>query len=280
MSKSLDAQIAKIQKGIAAKNARTTANPNLETSDDRSLACNNVTKSNALSRAYYRFSIVEKRIMEAVISRLHPMRLDNELQEITLTATEYATTYDVAKNHAYSDLSRATDGLMGKVLSTQEGPYLVKTTLMIQAKYHQNEGYVACTLNPLIVPHLIGMRAKFSSYPLSKALNFKSSYTWRFYELLVSWAQPKSDTGGLFCGWFDVGTNELRSMLGVPDSYKYGMFKKTVIDKVTNELLEKADIALKLIPKKTGRRITSYTVTFAENEQQQLPLNGGESKKN
>ncbi len=274
MATSLDAKIAAIQKKIESKKRKEKAVNINKGLPRRDIADNTVTKSNALSRAYYRFSIVEKRIMEALISRLHPMRPDNELQHITLTAVDYAAVYNVALNHAYGDLSRAADGLMGKILITKEPPYAVKTTLMIQAKYHENNGHIVCTLNPLIAPHLLGMREKFSSYPLNKAFDFKSTYTWRFYELLVSWAQPKGDTGGLFCGWFEVETDELRKMLGVPESYRYGMFKKTVLDKVTSELSQKANIALKLEPRKTSRRITSYKVTFAENEQQQLQLGG------
>jgi plasmid replication initiation protein len=273
----LDKKIALIQKSIEAKNK--TANVNKEVQDGRNLVDNSVTKSNALSRAYYRLTITEKRIMEAIISRLHPMRSDNELQCITLTGVDYAKTYGVALNHAYGDLSKAADGLMGKILVTNEPPHIVKTALMIQAKYQESEGYIQCTLNPLITPHLIGMRDKFSSYPLSKAFTFKSSYTWRFYELLVSWAQPKADTSGLFCGWFDVETDELRKMLGVPETYRYGMFKKTVLDKVVSELAQ-ANITLKLVPRKTSRRITSYRITFAENDQQQLTLEGGDTKKN
>lgn len=78
MSVSMDDQIARIQKELAAK----TANKNKDDAGKRKLTDNSVTKSNALSRAYYRFSIGEKRVMEALISRLHPMRSDNDLQDI------------------------------------------------------------------------------------------------------------------------------------------------------------------------------------------------------
>lgn len=276
MPSTLDNQIAKIQKQLAAKKTKEkkASNPNAE-AVGRCLANNTVTRSHSLSRAYYRFTIGEKRIMEALVSRLHPMRNDNELQDIELSATDYAKTYSVAKNHAYGDLATAAKGLMGKIITSNEPPYIVDTTLMIQSKYHENEGRIVCTLNPLIVPQLIGIRGKFNSYPLVRALDFKSSYTWRMYELLVSWAQPKKDVGGVFCGWFEVETTELRKMLGVPDSYNQGRFTKAVIEHVINELNQKADIRLKLEPKKTSRRITSYRVTFAENEQQQLPLEGG-----
>lgn len=267
MTSAMDVQIARIQKRLEAK----TANKNKVEEEGRNLADNSVTKSNALSRAYYRFSIGEKRVMEALISRLHPMRSDNDLQDIKLTAVDYAKTYSIDSSNSYSELSSAVDGLVSKVIQTaQEGERVKKNPLMVEANYMPREGLIVCTLNPRIVPHLIGLRAKFSSYPLASAVNFKSSYTWRFYEILVSWAQPKAETDGRFMGWFDVETDELRKMLGVPDSYNYGRFRKSVLERVTTELFDKANIILKLEPKKTSRRITSYKVTFMENDQLKL----------
>ena len=262
----MDAQLARIQKRLEAKQKNT----NKEAEESRALTENTVTKSHVLSRAYYRFSISEKRVMEALISRLHPMRSDNELQDITLTATDYSKAYGVALNNAYGELAGATSGLMRKVITTNERSYPVENTLMLEATYQENMGRVVCTLSPRVVPHLIGLREKFSSYPLGNAVNFKSSYTWRFYEILVSWAQPKADTDGVFCGWFDVETADLRLMLGVPESYNYGRFKKAVLDRVIDELYQKANIVLKLEPRKTSRRITSYKVTFMESDQLKL----------
>lgn len=275
MSSSLDSQLAGIQRRIAAKNK--TVNSNAEAAEKRDLKDNTVTRSNALARAYYRFTMPEKRIMEALISRLNPQRTDNELQHIKLLATDYAKAYGT--ENPYRELASAAHGLMRKVITTNEGDRIIDNSLMSQAVYVKKEGAITCTFDPLIVPHLIGMREKFNSYPLRKVVNFSSSYTWRFYELLVSWAQPKADTGGVFCGWFDVDVDELRKMLGVPESYRYGMFSKNVVKQATNELLHKANIRLQLTPKKTGRKITSYSIKFAENNQQQIPLEGGKKTK-
>jgi len=266
MALSMDAQIAKIQKEIEAR----TANKNKAEVETRELTDNSVTKSNALSRAYYRLSISEKRVMEALISRLHPMRSDNDLQDIELTAVDYSKTYGVALNNSYGELSSAVDGLITKIITTTQGRDLVKNPLMVEARYQEFKGRIVCTINPRIVPHLIGLREKFSSYPLAKAVNFKSSYTWRFYEILVSWAQPKANTGGKFIGWFSIETEELRKMLGVPDSYNYGRFRKSVLEHVTNELFNKANIILTMEPKKTSRKITSYSVKFMESDQLKL----------
>ena len=120
------------------------------------------------------------------------------------------------------------------------------------------------------------MRDKFSSYPLRDVVNFSSSYTWRFYELLASWADKKST---LFVGWIkNQSVEELRDMLGVPESYKWSDFQKQ-LDLIKTELREKANIFIHFERKKTGRKITHLNIQFIEDEQQKLPLEGGDAKK-
>lgn len=276
----LDRMLKTIADARAASEKRTR-NSNSDASTDplHDVADNTVTKSHALSRAYYRLGIVEKRCMEGLISKLHPLRGDNH-QIIELSAIEYCKAYGVSNKVAYRDISSAVDALMHRVITTDRKELNKKGkstfTLMSSAEYMDDEGKIACEFNYHVVPHLVGMREKFSSYPLRKAVNFSSSYTWRFYEILVSWAQPKSKVGCRFMGWIDrQNIEELRDMLGVPASYRWDNFKVQVLDIVEHELREKADIFISFERVKTGRKITHLNIKFAENDQQQLPLEGG-----
>jgi plasmid replication initiation protein len=254
---------------IKAKAEKRTANINTLANADpaHDITDNSVTKSNALSRAYYRFGLTEKRCMEALISKLNPLRSDN-IQDIELRAMDYAKVYGVSEKNAYEQLSSAVDTLLNHVITVNESPTrIVKLTLTARAVYEQKAGKITVMFNPLVVPHLIGLREKFSSYPLKTVVNFSSSYTWRLYELLVSWAQKKEDTGGVFAGWFTVSVEELRQMLGVPESYVWGMFERKVLDVATAELLEKANIQLKITRQKTSRKITHLKIEFIGSSQ-------------
>jgi plasmid replication initiation protein len=271
----LDSILASIKANIERK----AVNTNIDAATDplHDLADNNVTKSHALSRAYYRFGLVEKRCMEALISKLHPLRSDNNPNEIELSAMEYAKAYNVPTNVAYRDIASAVQAMMHRVI-TADRPKgkkgKIEFTLMAKAEYKDDEGRISCAFNPYIVPYLIGLREKFSSYPLKKVVNFSSSYTWRFYELLVSWAQPKQDTGGIFAGWFTVSVDELREMLGVPDSYKWSDFQRQVLDVIDIELKEKAHIYVKIERIKTIRKITHLKIEFIESNQLSIPIEG------
>jgi plasmid replication initiation protein len=264
MDKNIDAALARIKANIEKR----TANTNIAADKDprHEITENSVTKSNALSRAYYRFGLVEKRCMEALISKLNPLRNDN-IQEIELRAVDYAKTFNISEKHAYEHLTSAVDALLNRVIVVNEGKGKIrKMTLTAQAVYEENAGKVTVMFNPLIVPYLIGLREKFASYPLKAAVDFSSSYTWRFYELLVSWAQNKKDTGGVFAGWFTPSVDELRQMLGVPDSYTWGMFQKQVLDLVQPELATKANIHVNITRIKTSRKITHLKIEFIKSD--------------
>lgn len=273
--------LAIVARAQAAQQSRTKNINVLADSDPTyDLAENSVTKSHALSRAYYRLSLVEKRCMEALISKLHPLRKDN-LQDIELLASDYSKAFPDSGKHAYEHLATAVDALLNRVIVIPEKLGKVrKMTLTAQAVYEESAGKITVTFNPLIVPHLIGLREKFSSYPLKKAVSFTSSYTWRFYEILVSWAQDKKTTNGKFMGWIEnQSVTELREMMGVPESYNWGMFQRQVLKIVKSELKEKSNIIIFIETIKTSRKITHLNIKFIEDNQTELPLEGGETPK-
>ena len=279
----MDTDIQRMLDSIKHNTERKQRNGNKQAAADpaHDVKKNSVTKSNALVRAYYRFGLVEKRIMETLVSHLHPLRTDNQFQEIELTALTYSQAFSVNEKIAYRDLEKAVTGLMKRVISVSgEGidDDRIEFTLMARARYRKQQGKIICTFNPLVVPHLVGMTKKFTKYPLSQAVEFSSSYTWRFYELLMSWAKPKSETNGLIAGWLTVEVAELRDMLGVPKSYTWTRFQEMVLDVVEAELKAKANIQMNIERKKTSRKITHLYIEFIENEQKTLPLTGGKTK--
>lgn len=249
---------------------RKTKNKNLATESNHDVADNSVTKSNALIRAYYRFTLSEKRCMEALISKLNPLRTDNPPM-IKLTAREYSKAYNVHLNHTYGQMSTAVDGLLHKVIMVRESERsILKINLTSQARYIKDEGLIEVKFNRDIYPHLVLLRDRFTSYPLRDAASFSSSYTWRFYELLASWAKPKEETQGYFAGWLKIEVDELRLLLGVPNSYRFDNFQYKVLDIVTKELAEKAFIHLQIERIKTSRKITHLKIQFVEDREAKL----------
>lgn len=255
----------------------TTQNTNALTPSDTqtSLESNSVTKSNALARSYCRYTLNEKRLLECLISKLNPLRSDNP-EFIRVSAVEYASTYDLALKNSYSQLSVASKGLIRRLVTlhipstkTPSKPDILEIPIMQQGFYSEGSGYVEFTFNPVILPHLILLKNKFSTYTLKNAKSFKSSYTWRLYEFLVSWSNSKKFISGSISN-YDL--DEFKLSLGVPDSYRFGMFEKSCLMVAVNELKKSLKIDITYELHKTSRKYTSISIKFEQSDQLDLPV--------
>lgn len=252
-----EAKAAKIQKEVAE-------DPRHELTD------NAVTKSNRLARAYYRFDIVEKRIMEAMISKLDSRLANREqMQDIRLEAREYAEAFNVKRHKAYEEMASAVHRLMRTVITVRESKDVKREyTLMAEAVYHKGEGHITATFNPKIAHHLVNLREHFVSYQLKQGASFRSSYAWRLFEIMMSW--KKSDKP--IAGWFTISVDELKEMLGAPKKYRYKDLRVWAIDKAIEEIDRELNIKVWYEPIKRGRRIEMLRFNFMEDEQQRLDL--------
>ena len=263
----LQAKLASLQSHIEKK---ATAEKAVTQEDPRhSITENTVVKSNALARSYYRFRLTEKRIMEAMISKLDSRLADLEqCQFIELPAIEYAKAFGVATPKAYEEMEKAVESLMAKVMTIRGDKSRKQYALMVYAEYFKGEGKIVASFNPLITKELIGLRKNFTSYKLERAANFKSSYTWRFFELMNSW--KKSDNP--IAGWFTVSLEELMDMLGAPEKYTYKDLRVWAIDKAISEIDRDLNIKVWYEPIKKGRKIVMLKFNFIEDDQTRLDL--------
>lgn len=258
--------MAKIEARVKSQDKEKNK-PN-EIVEGRDLTENSVTKSNSLARSYYRFNLVEKRVMEILISQLNPMSQNtSQLQKLELKATDYAKTFGVSEKHAYEHIESAISGLIKRVFSIAIPNGREEFTLMSNSQYLEREGKITCSFNSYLNKHLVGLRGKFThytKYPLKITVNFKSSYAWRIYELLVSWAEDPKYTGGILAGWCTIEVDELRNMLDVPKSYQWHDFQRQVLDVAQSELKKHANIEIEIERSKTGKKITGLKFIFAE----------------
>jgi len=230
---------------------------------------NSVVKSNALARSYYRFDIVEKRIMEAMIGKLDSRLADKEqCQFIELSAAEYAKAYGIPSPKSYQEMAKAVDRLMANVMTIRGEKSKKKYALMIYAEYFKGEGKIVASFSPLIAKHLVALREHFISYKLKKAVNFKSSYSWRLFEIMMSWKK----TDDPVAGWFTVSIGELKEMLGASEKYNYKDLRVRGIDPAIQEIDRELNIKVWYEPIKCGRRVEMLRFNFIEDEQQKLDL--------
>ncbi len=265
----LESMVAKFKANAEAAEKKKQA----QACTEGDITQNQVTKSNQLARAYYRFTLNEKRIMEAAISKLDS-RWETIPPKVTVTAEEFSKAYGVGINHAYGHIQDAVTSLMRKVITVKEDPNsdsYAEYTLMSYAHYEAGSGCVEFRVNDLIAHHLIGLRGKYhTSYKLLESAVISSSYTWRFFELLISWAKPKDITGGILAGWLTIEVEELKKMLGAPQQYKWSKFNDRVLKVAVRDLSEQANITIKIETQRKGRSIHKLHIEFAEDAQGRL----------
>ena len=68
-------------------------------------------------------------------------------------------------------------------------------------------------------------------------------------------------------------------MLGVPDGYRWNMFETRVLDTAVQELRDSANVAVFIERIKTNRKITHLNISFIEDDQIEMLLEGDEAKK-
>jgi len=230
---------------------------------------NAVVKSNALARSYYRFGLTEKRIMEAMISKINSRLADLEqCQFIELSAIEYAKAFNVKLNKAYEEMEKAVGNLMAKVMTIKGDKSRKQYALMVYAEYFKGEGKIVASFNPLITKELIGLRKNFTSYKLERTADFKSSYTWRFFEIMESWKKSTDP----FAGWFTISLDELKKMLGAPEKYTYKDLRVRGIDPAIQEIYKELNIQVWYESIKKGRKIVMLKFNFIEDDQKKLDL--------
>jgi hypothetical protein len=127
---------------------------------------------------------------------------------------------------------------------------------MSYAEYE--DGVVRLKLNDAIKPFILQLSGHFTEYKLACAIQLKSMYSIRLYELLMQYKKLKSRKFELL---------ELRNMLYIPDNKlsKWHDFKKRVIDHAQLELRNKSDITFTYELLKTGRSITAINFKIKTN---------------
>ena len=205
-----------------------------------------VTQSNELVEARYNLSLGEQRLVLAMIARVQPG--DEDFKTYRISIAELADFLGVAKGSAYHECKKITKALLGRVLEIQEDGRLLQIGWVSSADYIDGSGMVNLSCDPLLKPHLLQLKGKFTSCNLDMLLNFKSQYTMRIYMMLKQYEKLTER---------EIGLALLREMLGLrkDQNVEYSDFKKVVLNPVQKELNEKSDLIFEFDEIKYGRRI-------------------------
>ena len=227
----------------------------------------NVVVSNSVTRSAQGLSLVEKRILFCGIAKLGGIN-----QEITLTAEEYANTFDTDIKNAYGQLKKGADSFRKKYLRFQVRDGKALGTAVVNwlqgYLYFDKEGYVKFRFSEYITPFLFELEKEFTKYQLKQATALRSVHSWRLLELFEQHNQTDKDG----FRWLKINIYEFHHAMETPESYKttFGLLRKYLIEPAVKELQEKDHWIIEWSGIKQGRKVTMLEFKFKRNSQGSL----------
>lgn len=228
---------------------------------------NLIVKDNALIEASHRLSEVEQRLVLLAILKAREVGDTVEQlrgKELIIHADDYSKIFGISQQMAYKSLKKAVMGLYraewGYKYINDKGNKVVRYERFTQsAQYVEGEGLVSFKFADAIIPMLVELERRFTSYEIEQVAQLSSQYAMRLYEFFVRHLDKKTGKG-----WLDISLDDLRFRLGLlPTEYALmSNFKKFVLDFAIKQINDHTDLSATYTQKKQGRKIVGFTFTF------------------
>lgn len=219
-------------------------------------------QSYILTTAKYSYSVNEKRILYRIIELNQDLLEGKQLKErhyvedglfeskrYTFPLKAFLNTSDESESRStnHSRVKKALESLQKKVITYEDEKVWESAGIIFKVKMEKNSELVSFYVADFIYNALVDFSKGYRKFELTVAMNFKTEYSMRFYELFSKQSNPISYT-----------IEYLKEMLRVSDKYKETKdFIKRVIVPAKTELDSCSPYSFNYTPVKTGRKITS-----------------------
>lgn len=222
---------------------------------------NKVTQSNDLITAQYKLSLNEQKIILCLISLIQPN--DTEFKKYKLRVSDLMGVLETKSKQFYNDLQETTGNLLKKTLHIKSQKSLLQINWLSSAEYFKNEWLVELSFDPKLKPYLLNLKNNFLSYNFWIIVTFRSTYTIRFFQLLLSHYRKYNKKE------FAFSLDFIKEMLQIDKNQykKFSNFKARILEPARKELEEKhKNFYFKYNEVKMARKIVSIEFTIIEDE--------------
>ncbi len=228
-----------------------------------------ICKANDVIEAGYKLSLNEQRVVLACIGQVNSMEELLVTDKFELSAKNFATLFSVSEDRAYSELQEVAKNLYQRSLTLHnpdpEHPKLkkIETRWISSIGYMPEDGKIVLRFSLEILPFLGLLEGKFTRYKLEHVGKMTCTYAIRLYELLMQWKTT---------GTREVEIDWLKKQFQLDASYdRMNNFKARVIEPAIKDINENSNFNVAWEQRKTGRRVTHLTFTFAEKQPEPPP---------
>ena len=228
---------------------------------------NLIVKDNALITASHKLGEVEQRlILLAILKGREFCDSVEQLKgkELIIHAEDYMQTFGVTRQGAYKALKQAVMGLYRaewgyKYINSKGNKVVAYERFTQSAQYVEGEGTVSFRFADAIIPMLVELEKRFTSYEIEQVAELTSSYAMRLYEFFMQHLDKKTGKG-----WLDISLDDLRFRFGLlPTEYQAMKdFKKRVLELSLKQINTKTDLSATYTQRKQGRVIVGFRFEF------------------
>lgn len=221
-----------------------------------------VVKHNKIVEAGYRLSIYESRILLCCIAQINSMGEINAEDVFTINAKELMGLTGVDSTSCYRHLKTAAESLYERsaIIELGKGDYL-KTRWVSAVWFRENDSTIEVQFAQKMLPYISQIRRDFTQYRLENILKFTSSWSIRFYELIVKWEGKEKF----------VDLKWLKTRFQLEDKYdRVCDLRRRVLDVAVKEINEHSDMKVSYTQEKRGRRVIGFTFKYSPKDRRKL----------
>ncbi len=225
---------------------------------------NQVVKSNKMIQGKYKMSALEQKLVLTLCSKIKSD--DDMFMEFTMTVNEFANFLGIDnKDYEFNrTLKRKCRILNNKDiemnLGTKENPDWLFFHWFEYIRYIPGTATIKMKFSPVLEPYLLNLKETYTKYRLGYVINFKSEYSFRFYEIMKQYESIGERT---------ITIEEIKDLLMIDkDKYtKYSHLKAKVIQKAIEEINKYSDIKINLEKEeKEGKKVVGLVFSINKND--------------
>ena len=234
------------------------------------LKLNIVTKANELARAGHNLSLIEQKALEYCISTVFKDQVVTANDIFEVDVNHLAGIFNMDRSQAYREIRTLLSGLLSKLVRLEVGDELIDFQWLSAVRYNSSENGLYIQFNPIICKLLSPARlnqGNFTAYPLEHIVSFKHKFSLPLYNLIKSNNYRGKEFKTI------IGVEELRNFLNISDKdYKLFANFKIQLEKNLKEILDNTKLNVKLIPRKTGKKVTGLVFVVEQTNLEEKGL--------
>lgn len=220
---------------------------------------NYVVKHNKLIEAKGRMTLMEQKILRAVIAEIKPE--DKDFKEYQIDVREFQElSGSVGRKDLYNELKDLSDRLMDRKIEIEEmiaegkKKFLV-TRYISSAEYVTGEGFIKIHIDPKLKPYLLELKEQYTQYQLRYVMQMRSTHSLRLYELLKQYETV---------GRRKFSVDEFKDYLGVEGYKAFKDLELRVLKPSRDEINEMTDLSIdyKKICQGRGNKVVAIEYTI------------------